>query len=423
VSDERLWTAAAYAALAGVAVVALVGLAIYFAVRKKSWLPLQRLRPGNWAGYEVIVAFCVGNGLPLLIVLILFLIGFFNPILGVAPEMNPPGPAAKAYLFRCINVAGPLTLAATLGVLVGVLFVRSQTRPRPYGLSWARWPANLGLGLAAFLIATPVVLALHALIALAHPQEHPFVELSRQMQDWEWLFLAFQVIVQAPVLEEILFRGILLGWLRRASLSGHLAVSLMTIFVAIYQASAMPSAWDYVGPGVFAVLCAAAYAFFTYRMATRFQLNETEIRQWQLEPVNFTHEGTVPTSEEDLREMRRQHRETDERRRQEWGRQNAWLAIFGSAMLFAVFHTGAWPAPVALLFLALVLGWLAMRTQSLIGPITLHALFNLVSLIVLYGSTLFAPAQNGNAATTALRPSLLGSMTSSVPASQLPLRK
>ena len=36
--------------------------------------------------------------------------------------------------------------------------------------------------------------------------------------------------------------------------------------------------------------------------------------------------------------------------------------------------------------MALVLGWLKYRTQSLIAPITFHALFNLIAFTALYGS-------------------------------------
>ncbi len=422
-SDELWWTASAYAALAGAAVVALGGLAVFLAASKKRWLPLQRLRPGTWTGLDVLLAFFVVQGVPYLIALLLLMMGFFDPLLGPAPALDPPDPDLKWYLLRCDMLASPLTLAATLGVLFAVFYLRCQTQPRRYGLSWARWPANLGLGIVGFLSATPVVLGLYALITLAHPEEQMFAELAKHMQGWEWIFLALQTIVRAPLLEEIFFRGILLGWLRRASLGGHVSVGAVTIFIAVQQASGAPSIWDSVGPGAFAAVCAAGYAFWMYRMARRFRLNETEIRYWQLEPVNFTHDAEATATEEDLPEMRRQFRDADERRRQQWALQNAWLAVYGSAMLFAVFHTGAWPAPVALLVLALVLGWLAMRTQSLIGPITVHALFNVVAFITLYGSTQFVPAPNGNAETTALRPSLVGSMTSSVPASQLPLRK
>jgi membrane protease YdiL (CAAX protease family) len=52
-------------------------------------------------------------------------------------------------------------------------------------------------------------------------------------------------------------------------------------------------------------------------------------------------------------------------------------------MLFAASHN-VWPTPVPLLLLGLGLGWLASRTQSLVGPIVCHALFNGVACLVLY---------------------------------------
>ena len=51
-------------------------------------------------------------------------------------------------------------------------------------------------------------------------------------------------------------------------------------------------------------------------------------------------------------------------------------AIFGTAVLFAAFHSGVWPSPVPLLVLALGLGYLAYHAQSLVAPILIHALFN-----------------------------------------------
>jgi membrane protease YdiL (CAAX protease family) len=393
VSDDWLQqlclTASAYAAVAAAAIAGLAALGIYLAAGKKHWLPLRRLRPGTWAGYEVFMAFCAIYGLPRLIAQILFEMGFFTPLLGLPPDDAAESELA-AYTMRCLNVASPLILAATLLLLFGVTYARSQTRPHHYGLSWARWPANLGLGLAAFLGATPVVLGLHALVTAAGSKEHAFVALAGRLEGWEWLFLAFQAIVQAPLVEEIFFRGILLGWLRRATLGGHLVVVAMLAIVPLLfapQAAGTPGAWDYVGPGAFALLGAAGYAYLMRRMARHFRPDETELQQWQLEPADFTYPGADTASEEDMRELLRQHREADERRRQDWARQNAWLAVYASTMLFAAFHTPAWPAPDALILLAFVLGMLAVRTQSLIGPIVLHALFNLVAFIVLYRST------------------------------------
>jgi membrane protease YdiL (CAAX protease family) len=57
--------------------------------------------------------------------------------------------------------------------------------------------------------------------------------------------------------------------------------------------------------------------------------------------------------------------------------------VFGIAILWATVHSNAWPSPVPLFFLGLVLGWLARRTGSLVGPITLHALFNAIAAVQL----------------------------------------
>jgi membrane protease YdiL (CAAX protease family) len=51
-------------------------------------------------------------------------------------------------------------------------------------------------------------------------------------------------------------------------------------------------------------------------------------------------------------------------------------ALYGTSLLFGIMHGFAWPSPVPLFVLALGLGWLMHRTQSLVGPIVLHSLFN-----------------------------------------------
>lgn len=391
-NDDLVWTASAYAALAGAALLALAAILFFLRWRHARWLPLQRLRPGKWGGYEVLLAFLAQNVLPLVIVALLTAIGFFGPLLGPAPDLEKPGEAAERFFLRGIMIASPLTFVVTLGIIFAALYWISRTRPQDYGLSWVRWPANLGLGIAAFLIVTPLVLGLHALLTWGQEDNQPFKQLAKLMQGWEWLFLAFQVTVAGPALEEIVFRGILLGWLRRTSLTGHAIIAYLTIVSALLRTPTgeTPSAWDYVGPGLFALACVAVYVFFIHRLARRFELNGVELRQWRWLPADLPRDDDGFMAEETLYAMRRKMRDADQRRQADWTKKNAYLALFGSAMVFAVFHTETWPAPVPLLFLALVLGWLAVRTQSLIACITLHALFNLVSLIALYGSTVAA---------------------------------
>jgi hypothetical protein len=59
-------------------------------------------------------------------------------------------------------------------------------------------------------------------------------------------------------------------------------------------------------------------------------------------------------------------------------------AVFATALLFGAVHSFAWPTPVALFVLGLVLGYLALRTRSLVAPVILHSLFNGVSFVLLF---------------------------------------
>ena len=57
-----------------------------------------------------------------------------------------------------------------------------------------------------------------------------------------------------------------------------------------------------------------------------------------------------------------------------------------------IYDVQAWPAPIPLFLFALVVGWLAYRTQSLVPGIVLHMLFNLVASLVLLYSQVFQAA-------------------------------
>jgi hypothetical protein len=153
VSDDWLrdlkWSVIAYAAVAGTALVAILGLRLFVPALRRRWLPLPRLRPGTWTGYEVLLAFCVTIGFPSFIVLILSQIGFFVPLIGIGPDVEPSDPKAQAYFARCVNISSPLIVAVVLGTLFAVLFARRGAWPHQYGASWSRWPANVGLGLLA----------------------------------------------------------------------------------------------------------------------------------------------------------------------------------------------------------------------------------------------------------------------------------
>src|SRR5262249_3359594 len=75
--------------------------------------------------------------------------------------------------------------------------------------------------------------------------------------------------------------------------------------------------------------------------------------------------------------------------------------IFATSSLFAMVHSSVWPTPIPLFFLALALGFLAYRTQSLLVPIIFHSLFNAVACIALLFLQLGPDLQNGSEATSA----------------------
>jgi membrane protease YdiL (CAAX protease family) len=58
-------------------------------------------------------------------------------------------------------------------------------------------------------------------------------------------------------------------------------------------------------------------------------------------------------------------------------------AVFATALLFGATHSFAWPTPIALFVLGLGLGYLAVRTRSLVAPVVVHCLFNAVSFVIL----------------------------------------
>jgi membrane protease YdiL (CAAX protease family) len=403
--NELWWNAIAYGLIAGAAVLGIIGVYLFVPAVRRRWLPMVRLRPGAWTGREVFLVFCAYIGFPSVIVMMLMMIGFFNPLIGPAPDPESAEPAFTTYAEQCGAISSPLFLTVTLGVIFAMLFARRGVRPHHLGLSRARLPANLALGLAALLIGFPLVMGVHVAVGLLlGNRPHALTQAGQQIREqWEWFFLAFQATVAAPVLEEIVFRGVLLGWLRRATLAGHMMVIAATLLVSTrgisYEDPVAKEAVTDFGPLIFAAVLAGIYIILLIRVARQFGLAQEEIATWEVNSELATDRADA------------------------FRAANAKLAVFGSAMLFASFHAPGWPDPLPLLLLGLILGWLAMRTQSLIGPITLHAVFNLVAFIALFGTAHHDFTKNGSEVTTAVRPSLVGSITTSVPASQLPLRK
>ncbi|GEM_PF-5624157 len=388
-----------FAVYAVLALAAALG-AFYLHRTAGNWLPLPRLRRGRWTGGEVVFCILLAQVLPIIFVLALDEVDFFFRIFEM--HVQP--------MLRQILMLAPLTITLLFAIHFWVLHRVHGTHPTHVGLTLARWRSNVRLGLTAFCLATPVVLGLYvlALLVTIHwPQQ--FEELARQgLFRFEWVFLGLHAVVFAPLLEEWLFRGLLQGWLRRASPLGHLVVAgcalaagSLPFYYSLEQRAAHPALVRGLEAGAPQALAAIdpqpppilwESLVFAIVMVGIYVAGELKL-WWPVFQSGLRHFVEQPTANElgvssDAEEL---EGETpvllpDGPRWEAFKLANARWAIVGSAVLFALSHE-AWPSAVALMPLGMVLGWLAYRTQSLIPGIVLHALFNAVAFVVLFLST------------------------------------
>jgi membrane protease YdiL (CAAX protease family) len=302
--------------------------------RRRSLLPLDRRgRRVTWGAAEIILAFLA----MVLIQSTVLLALDHSPLLRSLYELDVI-PAEGPVSQRAALWAGVLSTPTVLGAVFGILWAVRRTPPRLVGARAWRWPENIALGFLAWIILTPFVFAIHYGVRYLHervfqlpPQLHPLEQIFRgDALPVEWILLVVQAVVLAPLLEELLFRGLLLPWLAKGPARSAFAwlgalILALAAFVGQERAEALSEVSFVLGVGLV---------------------------------------GAVATKGETGPEWR-------------------WRGILGSSLLFAMFHAGAWPSPVPLFFLALGLGWLAQRTGSLVGPIVLHALFNMVSTLML----------------------------------------
>ena len=175
---------------------------------------------------------------------------------------------------------------------------------------------------------------------VAIPSPHPLEKIGEARPPaFDWALIFVSAVVTAPIIEELLFRGLLQSWLasRPAEAPSRSSSALVLSVLAIWERLSRPIADTrelliVLAPMLFVVVMAPAYV--------------------------------------GLRQIRRSA---------------ALEGIFGSALLFGVAHSAAWPTPISLVLLGLALGLLYRRTQSVLPGMVMHALFNAVS----FGELLF----------------------------------
>lgn len=304
--------------------------------------PPQRQRAVPWGGVEVLGAFLIGQLLPLVFWSIFEKTGLLDWLyFGERPSEEVSRLRRGLWAFVA---AMPLQIVAT----VLLLRVLSDSRPYQLGLTDHRLRSNTLSGLLYWLTLTPAVLLLHLLVSRIYaklldspPDEHGISKLLQQTDaPADWLLTVLSAVVVAPVAEEFIYRGVLQPWLMRRRYRCDIVFCFSLLLALLFREAGLTKA----------IAALDGWQLFLELNPALFVLLLLPVHLWLRDRKRFS----------------------------------AACAIFNSSLFFAIWHTLVWPTPIPLLFLGAVLGYLAWRTQSLVAPIVLHALFNAVAVVTMF---------------------------------------
>jgi membrane protease YdiL (CAAX protease family) len=205
---------------------------------------------------------------------------------------------------------------------------------------------NLLIGLGSAAVLTPLVLGINFVVTWYfkdvlqfHIKEHPFTHAGQHgLYAVEWVLLAVAAMVIAPLREELLFRGVLQRlfaehpWGAHGGMAGAVGIAACSVHLPSAEArtaDSMALVWA-LAPVLFVAAMTPIYLLTCWRSKTR-------------QPP----------------------------------------ALFATALFFGAIHSFAWPTPIALFVLGLGLGYVTLRTRSLVAPIVVHSVFNGVSFVLL----------------------------------------
>jgi membrane protease YdiL (CAAX protease family) len=255
-------------------------------------------------------------------------------------------PERKAEIIRMSVWRSILCLPLYVATVLGVCTLLSGAQPYQLGLTTHRLGRNvliavIGLAVAAPLHVLNVYLNLwYQHLVRAPPSRHPLTVIAEQALPIDQVLIVISAVVAAPMMEELLFRGLLQPWFIRLRQGGALAVGFAFSLALFFQIDQLHDAWT--NSNWRALALALQPAAFVLLFVPILLLTRRMVRP------------------------------------------EVAGGIVGTAVLFAAAHSGVWPSPIPLLPLGLVLGWLAYRTRSLVGPVVLHALFNSIACIEMW---------------------------------------
>jgi membrane protease YdiL (CAAX protease family) len=351
-------------------------------------LPLQRERAVSWDGFDILfIAVLVYFLLPGIGMEGLEQAGFYRWYYGMGlRDKNAP-------VERMIQWSRALVFP--LQVLLVFSLLRSRGRLELYqlGIARPRLFENAVLGYVGWAVLTPLVFAVligadAANSRWSRSEEHPLAHLAQgRLPPLEWGLLFFVAVVAAPVTEELLFRGLIQRWARAQTWRPDAIIVAAFVLALTTRSKDLETAMSNLPmqERMVALVNGAMPAAFVLLMIPGYVYCEVIAWRWLPYP-------------------------------------NAGRSIYATSLCFAAAHSAVWPSPIPLFVLALGLGFVAYRTQSLVPSITFHALFNLVSCIGMLVTPPEHQVKKGSEETSALRRPPATSTSSVVPGASLPRR-
>jgi membrane protease YdiL (CAAX protease family) len=282
-----------------------------------------------------IVALLIGLGLPALGLVL----SAIEAVLGGA-EQAPILTLAQQQ--RVVVTSMGMSLALVMLTVATVVLVNRATAA-DLGLSLRHFLGDLRLGAIAFVMLAPPVYAIQGLLVyLWKPSKHPLMEMFKSTPDTTFFVVLFvAAAVVAPLLEEVLFRVLLQGFLEK------MVTVRATVQEWLLGSTSPPVA---TSPEVV----------------------------WLNGGANASDGAAVSVVSESLAPPQLRGLA-------------AWLPIVTSSVIFAGLHWSHGPDWVPLTLLAIGLGYLYQRTHRLLPCLVVHALLNSLSMGGLWIQTYIAP--------------------------------
>jgi membrane protease YdiL (CAAX protease family) len=289
-----------------------------------------------------------GAGSVLLLVFGWFVAGQISLLFtGIPLQSTPKNQTPPAGFLLKMLASLTWTNAIMAALTPGVLFLTSRANLRDLGLAVPGLRRNLMRGLGAHILVTPVVYAVQfAAVKIWPKNEHPVEQLLQTgVSRSTAALIMISTVVVAPVCEELLFRGLILGWLHKVFRTNAAKVAAEAAPMAVSDDPDLMARPSHVAvdPSILDPAETGEPAGATRPLRLRRGPLAAPAR-WRLAPV---------------------------------------LPNLLTSLAFASLHAAQWPAPVPLFLLSLVLGYLYERTGSLVAPVTLHALLNATSTLAI----------------------------------------